>query len=218
MTSEIYLRRAGEQCGGLDGLLREIHRELDADGPVDEVGRRRELAQFGLLKGVLFVAAETMVDLLFEELRHCEAAVAAARPWVWEGEAVCGGLPPRFADTYTPALISKLILAAGAVTARLTGTWSPPVSVLEELALRLLLEQAQVVIDGADVQLSDGWRVDLEELLFEDLDVQLLYDDPTDVGVEILLEAVAEFYIPEGWTKPFSERSNQAPYVTGPRV
>ena len=219
MESDADLRQAGEQCRGLDKLLSSVHRDIDADAdePVDELRRRRELAQFGLVKGVLFFAAETLIDLLFDELTRCEAAATAGRPWEWEFEAVCGGLPGRFGSHYTPLMVRKLILASGAVTSRLTGTWSPPGSVMEELALRLLLDQAEVVIDGNAVALADGWREDLEELLFEDLDVQLLYDDPTDVGAVLLLDAVAEHYSPEGWSKPFSDRSNQAPYVTGSR-
>ncbi len=211
MASEEYLRRLGKRCRGMEGLLRQVHDEDDTD----EVTRRREMKLFAVLQGVLYVAAMNMVEELFEELRRCEDAAVAGRRWDWQSEPVSGGLPPRFEDQYIPLLLRKLTLAAAAVTSRLTGTWGPPVSVLEELALHLLLEQAQVVVDESDLILDGDWRESLEELLFEDLDVQLLYDDVDDVGAAILLDAVADHYAPNGWHIPFSEANDQAPYVTG---
>ncbi|UAJ81760.1 hypothetical protein IT072_20640 (plasmid) [Leifsonia sp. ZF2019] len=73
----------------------------------------------------------------------------------------------------------------------------------------------QVVVDDNGVRLDLGWRDELGGLLFEDDDVQVLFDDPDDVGNQILFQAAGAHYRPENWTVPFSDGANQAPYVTG---
>ncbi|UAJ81728.1 hypothetical protein IT072_20950 (plasmid) [Leifsonia sp. ZF2019] len=215
MVTEKELRRLGERCQGVARLLAEVHAEAASYGELDELTRRRELKQFALLQGALWVAASQLVEELFEEQGRAVAAVAAGRAWGWEQEPVCGGLPRRFAAHYTPHFVRQLVVAAGAVTARLTGEWAHPVSVLEEIALWLLIGQVQVVVDDNGIRLDPGWRDELGGLLFEDDDVQVLFDDPDDVGNQVLFQAAGEHYLPENWTMPFSGAANQAPYLAG---
>ena len=211
MLSELELRRLGEYCRGVAQLLERVHEEVAAYGELDELGKRREVKQFGLLQGVLWVAAENLIEALFEEYERCIAAAKAREPWAWEQEPVCGGLPPRFAEHYRPRFVRQLIVAAGSVTARLAGEWVAPVSVIEEIAAWLLLEQAHVVVDENELSLDPGWHDELESLLLEDLDVQELWEAADDAE---LVQIAGPFYLPSMWGTTFAPDANQAPFVT----
>jgi hypothetical protein len=55
-------------------------------------------------------------------------------------------------------------------------------SVAQELGLRVLLSQVEVVAEAAGVALETDWRHQLEDLLFEDADHELY--DPAYDGIE----------------------------------
>jgi hypothetical protein len=92
-------------------------------------------------------------------------------------------LPTRFAVGYTPLFAQRFPVAVVDVTGRLTKGWEPLACVAQELGLRVLLNQIEVVAETADVALDDGWRGHLEDMFFEDLDHEMMYDPAYD-GIE----------------------------------
>ncbi|XUK60355.1 hypothetical protein ABMA10_00125 [Plantibacter sp. RU18] len=121
-------------------------------------------------------------------------------------------LPGRFVDLYDLGFIRKFLLCAAAVTGRVGQVWAPATSVAEELALRLLLDQTDVIVDTYEVDVPEEWRPALEELLFEDLEHECLYRELpfTEVGahVETRLANLTAWFI------PFDENLSGIPYVT----
>ena len=86
--------------------------------------------------------------------------------------------------------------------------WTRPSCVAQELAVRCLLEQVEVIQDLYRLDLADGWRGRLEEHLFEDTDSEMLYqnamdgfEDDVKLNMQLGL-APMEF---RDWFEPFNE-------------
>lgn len=69
------------------------------------------------------------------------------------------------------------------VTSRFTRGWEPLTCVAQELGLRVLLNQVDVMAHLAVMTLDDDGRGHIEDMLFEDIDHELLYDPAYD-GIE----------------------------------
>src|ERR1700733_10631224 len=194
-----HLLPSGDEL--LDSLMHDIQRERSvyADSqlfralPVDELATE-DLSSLGpqeraaahrrasALAGGLIQASVMVVDQLIEdvtELRQHKgtAEERIAKTWVFSD------LPARFAANYTALFAQEFLVAFVDVTSRLTRGWEPLACVAQELGLRILLDHVDVVAEAADAALPDGWRGHLEDLLFEDMDYELLYD-PAHDGIE----------------------------------
>ena len=124
-------------------------------------------------------------------------------------------LPGRFAASYTPLFAQKFLVAVVDVTGRLTKGWEPLACVAQELGLRILLNEVEVVAETADVALDDNWRSLFEDLLFEDLDHEFLYDPAYD-GIEDDPASQPPGMAPmrfEYWFEPFNEDRTMPPYA-----
>ena len=87
--------------------------------------------------------------------------------------------------------------------------------VAQELGLRILFNQVEVVADGADLALDEDWRAHVEELLFEDLDHELLYDPALD-GIEDDEQSQPPGMAPmrfNDWFRPFNSDRSLPPYT-----
>jgi hypothetical protein len=131
---------------------------------------------------------------------------------------VLGELPPRFARHYGPVFAQKFLVAFTDMTRRVSAGWEPLANVAQELAVRVLLNQVEVVADSAGVELPEHWRPDLEEYLFEDLDHEYLYDpaydgfeDESDFGPPGM--APMRFV---DWFVPFNDERHLPVYATDP--
>ena len=174
------------------------------------------------VSGALFQSAVLTVDQLFEDLATLRelpshATVASAPDelfWVLDG------LPSRYANRYDVLFVQELIVAMVDVTRRFTEGWEPLACVGQELALRLILDQAEVQLElteaDSSVGVPDNWRPLVEETLFEDLDHEMLYDPGLD-GIEDdqeVLESIAA--APMGfadWFRPFNPERHLPPYL-----
>ncbi|KDA04522.1 hypothetical protein DC31_08015, partial [Microbacterium sp. CH12i] len=98
------------------------------------------------------------------------------------------------------------------VTSRITGTWSPLPTVAHELALCLLLNEAESVKEISEIVVPEHWGSELEQVLFEDLDHEILYDER---GVENVIGDIAGMTPMdiESCFVPFSSDSHAAPYA-----
>lgn len=75
------------------------------------------------------------------------------------------------ADRYEFAC--RLMATLMTVAWKLTVRWSTPASVAEEIALHMVLDQAEVLVDLFEVPLdAEDWRPRLTDALFEDLDFE----------------------------------------------
>ena len=90
-------------------------------------------------------------------------------------------LPPQFDPHYTPGFARQFLVAFLDLTARLTADqWTPPSCVAQDLGVRLLLDQADLIADLAGLPLPPDWQDTLAELLLEDIDHEYLYDPALD--------------------------------------
>jgi hypothetical protein len=91
-------------------------------------------------------------------------------------------LPPRLAPHYHEGLYRSMLVAVANVGGQLAGTDAPTLRCLaDELALHVIIEQAGAWLESRG-ELDEGWG-DYEDLVFEDVDFELLYDPAWD-GIE----------------------------------
>ncbi|MFR9731517.1 hypothetical protein ACL03H_20005 [Saccharopolyspora sp. MS10] len=123
--------------------LRAFGTEAFAAAGVDEVTAR--LAAGALVHAVWVVTDEIFYDELSLSINN--ATVDEAR-----GLLVLEELPPCYDDRYDSAFARAFLLASAAVTTRLADpVWTPPRCVAESLALRLVVHEAQVLLEAAEL-------------------------------------------------------------------
>ena len=129
-----------------------------------------------MLAGALLWSYEVLVDELLEDIAMLRTGVAAV-----EGTTCLEQLPELYRMHYTPRFAQRfLAVAMDLGTSLLTG-FSSPSCVAQELALRLLFNGVEMLQDmHPELQLPDGWRPMLEDLMFEDLDHEFLYEPELD--------------------------------------
>jgi hypothetical protein len=177
--------------------------------------REEALQRATALAGCLMHSAVVVVDHLFEDIEAMRTARADKDPLDIDETWVLSRLPSRFADKYTPLFAQEFLVALVDVTARFTSGWTPLACVAQELGLRVLLDQVEIVAEAADVKLDDDWRNHLEELLFEDIDHELLYDMALD-GIEDTPSLQPPGMAPmrfDDWFTPFNEDRHLPPYA-----
>jgi hypothetical protein len=168
--------------------------------------------------GALFQASVVVLDHLFMDLQtlaveHHGASVADLDDAAF---FVLHELPGRYAHRYDALFIQEFIVATVDVTRRFTAGWEPLACVAQELALRMILNGAEFQLELAEVKLSDGWRSEIEDALFEDLDHEMLFDASLD-GIEDDSESLAELRSAPlafaDWFTPFTPDRHLPPYL-----
>lgn len=171
--------------------------------------RDRSLFQARLLAGALWEASVVLIDQLFEDLAGLRKLHSIHREDI-ANTSVLAGLPPRFAHKYDVGFVQRFLVVATDMTGALVRGWSRPSCVAQELALRCLLDQVEVIQDSYDLDLADDWRGMLEERLFEDTDSELLYQNAMD-GFENDVELNMQLgFAPmnvQDWFEPFNDAS-----------
>ncbi len=180
----------------------------------DEGERRRSLRQAKLVAGLLWHASVVMMDELFSdiELLRSRGTPTAAD---MDETFVISGLPPRFAHRYTALFAQRFLTVAVDLTTRIAGRWQPPSCVAQELALRCLLNEAQLLAEEAGLELDEDWRATVEEFLLEDTDAELLYSEALD-GFEDYLDSIGTGVASmkfENWFEPFNNARHVPPYA-----
>ncbi len=176
--------------------------------------REATLRRASALAGCLIHASVSAVDHLLNdviELRQQDDQEAVEISDTW----ILSALPSRFVSSYSALFAQRFLVALVDVTSRLTRCWEPLSCVAQELGLRILLNETEVVADSADVALDENWREHLEELLFEDADHELLYNPAFD-GIEDEPASQPPGMAPmriEDWFKPFNDERSLPPYA-----
>ncbi|MEU5218131.1 hypothetical protein AB0G79_18285 [Streptomyces sp. NPDC020807] len=100
-----------------------------------------------LAAGALVYGAEVLIDELYDDVQALadeDATVAECRGHLWHLDQ----LPQRHASQYTELFARRFLVTAVALTTRFTdGSFRRLGCLAEELALRLLIEQAHVTLD-----------------------------------------------------------------------
>lgn len=176
----------------------------DLDMPVIDAAERQRRAD--LIRGLLWNASVSIIDYGFDDLHALYGGADAADTHVF------GMLPPRFAP-YDILFANQFLVALVDVTVRLANHWEPLPTVAHELAMRCILNEAESIAFLAECVLPEGWRQDLEEDLFEDIDHEFLYDSR---GIETTMKDLAGMMPMDraSWFLPFSTDNMPAPYAT----
>lgn len=132
------------------------------------------------LAGCLIRAGDAVADILRADADFIDAGARVGDrnddriDALWQ-------LPERFAHRYDAQFAERFLDSYRDLIAGLREwPWQQPSCVAQELGLRLLLNRAEVYIDLYDIEVTAGWRSRVEELLFLDLDHDLLYDPALD--------------------------------------
>lgn len=171
--------------------------------------RDRSLFQAKLLAGALWEASVILIDQLFEDLASLRKLHSIDREDI-ANTFVLSWLPRRLAQKYDIGFVQGFLVIAADLTGALARGWSRPSCVAQELALRCLLDQVEVIQDSYDLDLADDWRGTLEEQMFEDMDSDLLYQSAMD-GFENDVELNMQLgFAPmnvRDWFEPFNDAS-----------
>ena len=178
--------------------------EMADVAPVD---RHKAVGQTRLLAGLLWNSSSILIDQLFRDLGTI-STLDVLTPTDIAGTSVLSSLPPQFAASYDAKFAQKFIVVAADVTASLVRGWTAPGCLAAELAVRCLLDQAEITEDIYELDLPEDWRADVEEVLLEDADSDALYSDNLDV-----LEDDAASLDFEQWFKPFAPGDTVPPYA-----
>ena len=132
------------------------------------------------LAGCMVVAAEHVTDGLFADIATLRTAHERGEPVDMDDLQVISLLPRRFAARYDALFAQKFLVALTDMTTRITAGWTELACVAQELAVRVWLDHVDLAADAAGVALEHGWRGQVEEYLFEDVDHEYLYHPAMD--------------------------------------
>lgn len=203
----------------LEDLTEDQRSRLDADdlewaASITPERRDRSLFQAKLLAGALWEASAVLIDQLLEDLDGLRDLDRVDRQDI-ANTFVLSGLPPRHADKYDLRFAQQFLVIAADMTGALTSGWTRPSCVAQELALRCLFDQVEVIQDLYDLDLADDWRGHLEQHKLEDTDSEMLYQNAMD-GFESDIELNMQLGLApmkiQDWFEPFNDAS-VPPYV-----
>jgi hypothetical protein len=124
-------------------------------------------------------------------------------------------LPPRLEPQYHEGLYRSMLVAVANIGGQLATTDAPILRCLaDEMALHVIIKQAGAWLETHGER-DEGWG-DYEDLVFEDVDFELLYDPAWD-GIEdpdsdvARQEGMANLH-PKDWFKPFRPDEPVHPY------
>jgi len=181
--------------------------DLDEMAAVSPEDRKTAVSQTLLLAGLLWNSSGVLVDQLFRDLGILTSRDVVT-PSDVAGSSVLSSLPPQFAASYDATFTRKFLVVASDVTASLVRGWTAPGCLAAELAVRCLLDQAEITEDIYELDLPEDWRAQVEELLLEEADSPALYSDSPDLS-EIDTEKLSI----EGWFTPLAAGSTVPPYA-----
>lgn len=141
--------------------------------------RQKAVSRTLLLAGLLWNSSGVLLDQLFRDLGTL-SGLDTVTPSDIAGSSVLSSLPPRFESCYDAQFTQKFIVVASDVAASLGRGWSAPGCIAAELAVRCLLDQAEITEDIYELDLPEDWRAEVEEVLLEDADSQGLYSEGPD--------------------------------------
>lgn len=183
--------------------------DLERISSITPEQRDQSLFQAKLLAGALWEASVVLVDQLFEDLNGLLKLDRIDRQDI-ANTFVLSGLPPRQADKYDVRFTQQFLVIAADMTGAMIRGWTRPSCVAQELALRSLFDQVEIIQDLYDLDLPDGWRGMLEQHMLEDTDSEMLYQNAMDGfegDVELNMQLGLAPMKVEDWFEPFNDAS-----------
>jgi hypothetical protein len=217
-----YLIQSGQELNGLsleqlgyqprpEDLGADERHALEAEDlewmeSVTPEQRDRSLFQAKLLAGALWEASAVLIDQLFEDVAELREPGRSHRAGHRRNlRPVRAAAPARrqVRRPVRPAVPRHRRRYVGGAGPRL----DHPSCVAQELAVRCLLDQVEVIQDLYGLDLEDGWRGRVEEHLLEDTDSEMLYQNAMD-GFEDDVELNMQLgFAPmslKDWFEPFN--------------
>lgn len=185
--------------------------DLDEMAAVAPEQRQQAQLQTRLLAGLLWNSSSILIDQLFRDLGTL-SSLKAVTPADIAGTSVLSCLPPQFAAGYDTKFAQKFIVVAADVTAALVRGWTAPGCLAAELAVRCLLDQAEITEDIYVLDLPENWRADVGEVLLEHAESEALYPDDADDGSPDTTSAADRLDL-EQWFTPFAPGDSVPPYA-----
>lgn len=177
--------------------------------------RRRSLSRARLLAGAIWHASVVLIDQLFEDIHMLHGKESITREDIAD-TWILSGLPPQYAEKYNGLFAQRFLVVAADMTMKLTSGLTSPSCVVQELAVRCLLDQIEITADTYDLDLDPHWRGTLTHRLLEDTDSDMLYDRSLDgfqhdegLNRQLRMAPMALEY----WFEPFNEESRVSPYA-----
>lgn len=202
--------RGAHLLRGIDWLFDTPSAE-DTDTGTDDT-RASSHHEPELVKGLLWHASNTLVDSLLDDICDMENA---GDDFEVSQSRILSELPRRFDRRYNELFARRLLAAVIDVTSQLASEWRGLPSVGHELALDLLIREAESTRELFHIDLRDDWTVQLYDRLFQDLDYELLYarsmDGVESYGAEQMGHVHLDF---DSWFQPFGNTPLGAPYAT----
>ncbi len=155
----------------------------------------------------LNAASDILIDEFSEDVGHLLNGRDFDTTWM------SNYLPPQFRQKYTALLAKKVLVCVVVVAWKLEQPTSWPLACVgEQLALRALIERAEMELDlqGKEADYGDFW-----ELAFPDTDILMLFDPAWD-GIEdsdIADYLGARALAPKNWFDPLYDIVPVHPYV-----
>jgi hypothetical protein len=209
-SEDDWLRTIFDAAEKLPGLDLEL---LGYDGEESDPDLRgHSLRQATTLRGAIHWAYEFLIDQLFDDV-----SALRTTPDAVDGTGQLDGtlhiddtlqlsaLPPLYRAHYTPLFAQRFLTVALDLGTAFARSFTSPSCVAQELALKLLLNGVEVLQDMLPaLDLPGGWREDVEESLFADLDHEFLYDpaldgftdDPALASLRIVNLEVSSWFTP----------------------
>jgi hypothetical protein len=161
----------------------------------------------------LLTAMDVLTDFFFGDIE----SLASAIPDRFENTYMAGFLPDRYVHRYTPLFARQFLMCMATVAWKLRSPGEHLLAcVAEELALHALIEEAKRLLD------EDGVPADFEsfeDVAFEDLDFEMLFDPQWDGIEDYGNEQAPEMRFAnlrfDEWFLPFRPDNPVHPYVEG---
>jgi hypothetical protein len=190
--------------------------DLEEMAAVPAEERQKSVLQTRLLAGLLWNSSSILLDQLFRDLGTL-SELETLTPADIAGTSVLSSLPPQFAASYDQKFTQKFIVVAADITATLVRGWTAPGCLAAELAVRCLLDQAEITEEIYELDLPEDWRADVEEVLLEDADSESLYADSPDglddAGKNAGTDPGPGHLDFEQWFTPFAPGDTVPPYA-----
>jgi len=161
-----------------------------------------ELTEDRWFRGLFSYAGVIVIGELFNDVM----ALRASRETNIDGTMQLCGLPEAFADQYTPMFAQAFLCTVVNVTQKFTEGWSPAANLAEELAVKLILDEAKALREQADLEL-DPYVISAGYVrLLEDVDFRWLYEGKSGYLGEKAGQVCS-------WFTPYNVDRHAAPYA-----
>lgn len=158
----------------------------------------------------LQASCDILIDSIFSEIGNVTDTENIA-------ETTLGTyLPSRYIQRYTPGFLQQFAVCVITVAWKLAQPQHIPLaSLAEELAAHAIIEHAKVVMEiDEDIEFVEDAFETFEDLYFEDLDFEFLYDDAYDgIDETEIAQDIGIFSLAlKDWFKPFSDEPSRMPH------